>query len=112
MAKRTPSNPTFSAHIILNCLFTLKKLVAGKTQSSIILTIIVLGIIRGRAFNINHNAWETGLCLSLPVERRQLGPVDTANCSFRKYMRSIYWDQLSRFHLKVVIGSSLLNVSF
>jgi hypothetical protein len=53
----------------------------------------ILDIIRRPVLYSKRKISETGLCLHLQVEPTQLGPTDTET-------NSIYWAQLSRFHLK------------
>jgi hypothetical protein len=59
-----------------------------------------------------HNLSETVFCLRLQVEPTQLGPIDRTGIG----TCSIYWAQLSRFHLKteteVIVQIYLKHTTF
>jgi hypothetical protein len=61
--------------------------------SLINITVSIVYIIHRSIVYLKHNISETGFCLLLQVEHTQLGPV-------QRQTSSIYWAQLSRFHLK------------
>jgi hypothetical protein len=68
------------------------------------ITVTVLDIIHHPVFYLKQDVSETGFCLHLQVDRSQLGSETEVS--------TIYWSQLSRFHLKTETKSSLRNVVF
>jgi hypothetical protein len=70
-------------------------------------TITILDIIHRRIFYVSHRVSDTGFCLRLQAEPIQLGRLspETENIS-------IYWAQISSFHLKPETESSLRSAVF
>jgi hypothetical protein len=62
-------------------------------------------------FYLKHNVSEAEFCLRSQVESTQLDPMDKANGPETETY-SVYCAQLSRFHLKTEMKSSLRNAIF
>jgi hypothetical protein len=62
-----------------------------------------MGVIHRPFFHVylKHDVSGTRFCPRPDVEPNELDPIASANLSLRK---SIYWDQLTAFHLKTEIG--------
>jgi hypothetical protein len=73
-----------------------------------------MDIIHRTVFYLKHSVSGTGVCLYIQVETTELDPTELVSSRFGPEIEtgSIYWAQLSRFHLKPETDSSLWNSVF
>jgi hypothetical protein len=73
-------------------------------------SIIILDSIQRPVFYLKHDVSETEFCLRRQMEPSQMGPIKRASLFLRT--SSLFWAQLSRFHLKTKTESIFRNIVF